>query len=98
MHPTCQCILSQKNPDDSDVCRARPLGPSDTIDTGTVDESSENELAALVLRSCSKDSNGEGGRAKRMPPHRDVIQILEDVDAKGVNRACIGFPLSQGNK
>jgi hypothetical protein len=26
-----------------------------------------------------------------MPPHRDVIQILEDVHAKGVNRACIGL-------
>jgi hypothetical protein len=65
------------------------LGPSDTIDTGTVDESSEDELAALVLRGCSEDSNGEGGRAERMPPHRDIIQILEDAHAKGVNRACI---------
>jgi hypothetical protein len=45
MHPTCRCVLSQKNPNDSDVCRARPLGPSDIIDTGTVDEGSEDELA-----------------------------------------------------
>jgi hypothetical protein len=93
MHPTCHCVLSQKNPNDSDVCRARPLRPSDTIDTGTVNESSEDELAALVLRGCCKDSNCEGGRAERVPPHRDVIQILEDTHAKGVNRACIGFAL-----
>jgi hypothetical protein len=93
MHPTCQCVLSQKNPDDSDVCRARPLGPSDTVDTGAVDESSEDELAALVLRGCSEDSNGEGDRAERMPPHRDIIQIFKDAHAKGVNRACIGFTL-----
>jgi hypothetical protein len=93
MHPTCRCVLSQKNPDYSDLCRARPLGPSDTIDTGTVDESSEDELAALVLRGCSEDSNGEGGRAEGMPPRRDIIQILEDAHAKGVNHACIGFAL-----
>jgi hypothetical protein len=47
------------NPDDSDVCRARQLGPSDIIDTDTVDEGSEDELAALVLRGCSEDSNCE---------------------------------------
>jgi hypothetical protein len=47
-----------------------------------------------VLRGCSEDSNGEGGRAERMPPHRDVVQILEDAHAKGANRACIGFALS----
>jgi hypothetical protein len=95
MHPICRCrcVLSQKNPDDSDVCRARPLGLSDGIDTSTVDEGSEDELAALVLRGCSEDSNGEGGRAERIPPHRDVIQILEDVHAKGVDRACIRFVL-----
>jgi hypothetical protein len=93
MHPTCRCVLSQKNPDDSDVCRARPLRPSDIIDTGIVDEGSEDELAALVLRGCSEDSNGEGGRAKHIPPDRDVIQILEDAHAKVVNRACIGFAL-----
>ena len=91
MHPTCQCVLSQKNPDDSDVCGARPLGPPDTIDTGTVDESSKDELAALVLRSCREDSNGKGGRAESMPPYRDVIQILEDAHAKSVNRACMAF-------
>jgi hypothetical protein len=34
MHPTCQCVLSQKNLDDSDIYRARPLGPSNT---GTVE-------------------------------------------------------------
>ena len=56
--------------------------------------SSEDELAALVLRGCSEDSNGEGGRAERMPPHRDVVQILEDAHAKGANRACIGLALS----
>jgi hypothetical protein len=56
--------------------------------------SSGDELAALVLRGCSEDGNGEGCRAERMPPHRDVVQILEDAHAKGANRACIGFTLS----
>jgi hypothetical protein len=93
IHPTCKCVLSQKDPDDSDVCRARPLGPSDSINTGTVDESLEDELASLVLRGCSEDSNGEGSRAKCMPPHRDVIEILEYPHAKGINCACIGFAL-----
>jgi hypothetical protein len=41
-----------------------------------------------VLRGCSEDGNGEGGRAC-MPSHRDVIQILEDAHAKGVNRARV---------
>jgi len=31
--PTSYCVLSQKNPDDSDVSGARQLGPSDAIDT-----------------------------------------------------------------
>jgi hypothetical protein len=69
MHQTCHCVLSQKNPDDSDVCRARPLGPSDIVDIGTVGESSEHGLAALVLRG-REDINGEGGHAERMLPHR----------------------------
>jgi hypothetical protein len=92
----CQCVLSQENPDDSGVCRARSLGPSDTADTCTVNESLEDELAALVLRGCSEDGNGEEGHcrhAEHMPPHRDVIQIFEDAHAEGVNRACIGFAL-----
>ncbi len=72
------------------------MGPSDIIDTGTIDESSEDELAALVLRGCSEDSDGDGGRAEGMPPHRNVIQILEDMHAKGVNRACTGFALVLG--
>ena len=93
MHPTCKCVPSQKNCDDSDVSRARLLRPSDIIDSGTVDESSEDELAVLVLRDCSDDSDSKGGCAERMPPHRDVIQILEDAHTKGVNRACIGFAL-----
>ena len=93
MHLTCQCVLSQKNPNDGDVCRARPLGPSGTIDTCTVNESSEDELGALEHRGCSEDSNGERDRAERMPPHRNVIQILEDVHAEGINRACVGFSL-----
>src|SRR6266436_7019878 len=91
MHPTCQRVLSQKNPDYSDICGARPLGPPDAIDTGTIDESLEDELATLVLRSCSEDSNGEGGRSKRMPPHRDIIQVLENVYTEGIYRAYIIF-------
>ena len=51
--------MSQKNPGDSDICRARPLGPSDAIHTCTVDESSEDKLTALVLRGCSENSNGK---------------------------------------
>ena len=49
--------------------QARPLGPSDIIDIGTVGESSKDELAALVLRG-REDINGEGGHAERMVPHR----------------------------
>ena len=93
MHPTCQCVLSQKNPDDSDVCRTRPLGSSDAIDTSTVDERSKDELAALVLWGCCEDSNGEGGCAERMPPHRDIFQTREDAHSKGVDHALIKFIL-----
>ena len=97
MHPTCQCVLSQKDPNDSNICRASPLRPSDSIDTGTVDERLEDELATLELRSCSEDGNGEGDRSERIPPHGYVIQMLEDMHAEGVNRACIEFALSLGS-
>ena len=88
---TCQGVLSHKDTDDSDVGRARPLRPPDTIDTGTVDECSEDELAALMLRSCCEDSNHERSRTKRMPPHGNIIQVLENAHAKGVDRACNRF-------
>lgn len=34
----CQSVLSQEGSDDGDVSRACSLRPSDTIDTGTIDE------------------------------------------------------------
>ena len=61
-----QRVLGRKNSIDSDGSGSRPLGPSETIDTGTIDKCSEQELATLILRSCCVDSNGEEGRAQRM--------------------------------
>jgi hypothetical protein len=91
-NPTCQRVLSHENTDDSNVGRARPLRPPDTtVDTGTVDECSKDELSALELRSSCEDSNDEGSGAKRMPPDGDIIQVLEDAHAKGVDCTCIWF-------
>jgi hypothetical protein len=59
--------------------QSSPLGRTDAIVTGTLDESSEDEVAALVLRirDCCEGRNGEGGRSERMPPHRDVVCTLK---------------------
>jgi len=35
------------------------------------------------------DSNGEGGHAEGMSPHRVIIHVLENADVKGVDHACI---------
>jgi hypothetical protein len=67
-----QSVLSQENSKDNHVDRARSLQPSDTIDTGNIDERRGDELAALVLRGRCEDNNGERGhpkRLKRMQPH-----------------------------
>jgi hypothetical protein len=40
-----------------------------TIDIGTVDGCSEDELAVLKLQGHCEDSNREGGHAEGMPPH-----------------------------
>jgi hypothetical protein len=96
---TCQGVLSHKNTNDSDVCRARPLRPPDgAIDSGTVDECSEDEFAALMLRSCCENGNDEGSGAKRVPPHGNVIQVLENTHTKGVDQAYIRLSPGQRNK
>jgi hypothetical protein len=76
MHPTCERVWRQDNSDDSDVGRDRPLRPSDTINAGTVDKCSVDELVALMLRSCCMDSNGEGGRAERMHHTETLFRYL----------------------
>jgi hypothetical protein len=65
-------------------------GLARSIDTGTFDEGSKDELAALVLRGRSEVGDG---RCAECMPHRYIIQILEDAHAKGVDCACIGFAL-----
>jgi len=65
----CTLPIGRMNPNDSDTSGSRPLRPFDAIDVGTVDKCSEDELAALIPRSCCMDSNGEareGGCAQRM--------------------------------
>jgi hypothetical protein len=82
---TCQPVLRYETTEDRDVGRGRSLRPSDTIYAGTVEECPEDELAALVRRSLCEDGNDDGNRAKDMPQHGDVAQVLENPYAKGVD-------------
>jgi hypothetical protein len=78
VHPTRQWqrVVGRRNRNDSDVNGSRPLRPSNTIDAGTVDKCSENKFAALMLRNCCMDSNGEGGRAERMHDTETLLRYL----------------------
>jgi hypothetical protein len=56
--------------------RVSPVRLSDTINAGTVDKCSKDELATLVLRSCYMYSNGKGGRAQRMHHMETLLRYL----------------------
>jgi hypothetical protein len=86
---TCQRVLGQENTNHRDVGRARPLRPPDTVDTGTINKCPEDKFAALVLRGRCEDGDDEGSSSNGMPPYRDVVEILEDVYAKGIDRAYV---------
>ena len=85
---TCECVLRYENADHGDVGEARALRPAYAVDARPVNERPEDELAALVLRRRCEDGNDEGGRAERVPPHRDVVEVLEEAHAKGVDHTC----------
>lgn len=63
------------------------MQPSDTTNTGTIDERREDELTALVLRGRCEDGDGKQGRPKRMQPQRDIARVLKNAhgrDYKGI--------------
>ena len=53
-----------------------------------------------MLQGSCKDSTDEGCRAKHMPSHRDIIQVIVTVIRirmpKALNRACNGFDVLKG--
>ena len=85
---TCERVLRYENADHGDVGEARALRPAYAVDARPVNERPEDELAALVLRRRCEDGNDEGGRAERVPPHRDVVEVLKEAHAKGVDHTC----------
>ena len=87
---TCERVLRYENADHGDVGEARALRPAYAVDARPVNERPEDKLAALVLRRRCEDGNDEGGRAERVPPHRDVVEVLEEAHAKGVDHTCGG--------
>ena len=67
-----------------DIRRTRALAPS----AGAVQEGLKDELAALVRRRLGEDGDDECGCAAAVPPDRDVIQMPQEVYAKGVDEPC----------
>ena len=85
---TCERVLRYENADHSDVGKACALRPAHAVDARPVDERPEDEFTALVLGRRGEDSNDEGGRAERVPPHGDVVEVLEEAHTKGVDHTC----------
>jgi hypothetical protein len=51
-----------------------------------------------VLRRRGEDGDDERGRAKRVPPHRDIVEVLEEAHPKGVDHACSMLGQSSTNQ
>jgi hypothetical protein len=85
---TCECVLRHENADHGDVGGACALRPADAVDAGPVDERPEDKSAALVLRRGGEDGDNKRGRTERVPPHGDVVEILEEAHAKGIDHTC----------
>lgn len=84
---TRQRVLRHEDTDDHDIRRTRTLAPAHTVDAGVVDELLEHELARLMRGRRSEHRDNERSRPDRMPPDRDVVDVLEQVDAEGVDEA-----------
>ncbi len=57
----------------------------------SANEHRRTEMSPVLPAKEHRHDDGEGGRSKRMPPHGDIIQVLENVYTKGIYRACIVF-------
>ena len=85
---TDERVLGRQDPDDGDVCGAGTFAPSrSSVDAGVVDEVLEDELGGLVRRRRSEDCYHQRCCADGVPPDRDVVDVLEEVDAEGVHEA-----------
>lgn len=84
---TRQRVLRHEDTDDHDIRRARALAPADTVDAGVVDELLEHKLGRLVRGRRGEHRDNERSRAHRVPPDRDVVDVLEQVHAERVDEA-----------
>ena len=62
------------------------MQPSDTTDTGTIDEHREDELAALVLRGRCENGDGKRGHPKRMQHTETSFEVLENAHGQDHKR------------
>src|SRR5690242_10206412 len=67
-----------------DVRRTRSLRPS----TSVVNESLQYKFAGLVRWCSSQNSDDKGSSSNRMPPNRDIVEMMQDLDTKCVDDTC----------
>lgn len=83
-----ESILSHQNPDDNNVGMACTSPPSDTtINTSLINKGGENEAPGLVGGCFGKNRNDQGNCARGMPPDRDIIQVLKEMNPESVDHA-----------
>jgi hypothetical protein len=87
MELTSESVLSHKDTDHDDIRMAGASAPTDTVDASTVNELCEHKLRGLMLWGLGKDCDDEGCGPKGMPPHRDVVEIFQEVHPEGVDHA-----------
>ena len=73
----------------SNISIARARAPADAIliRRSAVDKLEEDVVARLVRWRLREDDDDEDDGAEGVPPDGDVIEVVEDVDAEGVDEA-----------
>lgn len=83
---TCKCILCHEDPNDHHICITGTLSPTYPVDSSIVNESLENPFSRLMRGRLDEDSNDKSSSSESMPPHGDIVEVSEDMDAESVDQ------------
>ena len=85
MLPTCERVLRHQDTDDRDVSGASALAPARRVHARVIYEGPEDKLGRLVCRRGCEDCDDQASRSDGVPPYRDVVDVLEQMHAEGVD-------------
>jgi len=83
----CEGVLSHKDTNHNDISFARADTPTGI--SGTIQELGEHKSTRLEFRGGGENRNDYSEGSNRVPPNRNIIEVLEEMNPKGVDKAYI---------